>query len=133
MVRRFCLIIGLGTLSGSPLGTLFMLTLLTVYIVSNWLINKPLRKMAGLQISAEILMGVFILLLQMTIINATTLDNGIWNGLGYVMLCLAFGAVAMLSILTVSQTVVCVQKFIKKKREMSEKKSRKDEEEDLDK
>lgn len=50
VVRRICLITGLGIASSSPLGCLFILTLLNVYIISNMLINKPLRKMPFLQI-----------------------------------------------------------------------------------
>lgn len=45
VVRRVCLVIGVGVAPQSPLGCLFILTLLTVYIVSNMLINKALRKM----------------------------------------------------------------------------------------
>jgi hypothetical protein len=102
MVRRSCLVIGVGVVGSAPLGVLFMLTLLTVYIVSNWFISRPLKKMAGVQITAEILMGTFLLLLQMTIINATTFDNQLWMALAYITFFLALSAVVLLMVLTVS-------------------------------
>ena len=110
VVRRVCLIVGLGAISSTPLGILFMLTLLTVYIISNLLINKPIKKMSAIHITSEVLMGVFLLLLQMAIINATTFNNQLWNALGYIMLLLAFTAAGLLSLLTAQQTVSCIKK-----------------------
>lgn len=52
LVRRVCLVIGIGVASQSPLGILFILTLLTIYIVSNMLINKALRRMPTFQMIA---------------------------------------------------------------------------------
>jgi hypothetical protein len=97
-----CLVAGIGLASQSPLGVLFIFTLLTVYIVSNWFISKSLRKRAGLQMAAEIMLCVFVILLQMSVINATTVGNAVWNGLAWTMFCLALGSLILLTIFTLA-------------------------------
>ena len=121
VVRRSCLIVGIGMTSSSPLGILFILTLLTIYIISNWLISKALKKMVMIQILAQILFGIFMVLLQMSIINATTLDNQMWTALGWIMFLLAFVAIGLLSGMVVVQIVRSVQKYRDSSKEKSQK------------
>lgn len=118
LVRRVCLVIGIGVASQSPLGILFILTLLTIYIVSNMLINKALRRMPTFQMLSEILLGVFLILHQMSFVNATTIDNGIWNAIGWIMVLISFSAILILTIMTCTLTYKCLKENINRIRKV---------------
>ena len=100
--------------SGSPLGCLFIATLLTIYIVSNMIINKSMKKMLEVQVAGEILFGILLVMLQMTIVNATKVSNSTWRVLGWINFTIMLVCIILFFIVVLDETISCLRKNVKK-------------------
>lgn len=105
---------GVSLASSSPLGCLFIVTLLTVYVIANLILSKSVKKLLKVQVAAEILFDLFLVLLQMAIVNATKLGASAWNVLGWIIFTIGFLCIGLFIVLTVRETVSTLKKNIKK-------------------
>jgi len=85
LMRRVALAIGVGMADDSPLSCLFILTLLTICIISNIIVNRAFKIEEIPIAAAEIMLALLYILLQMYIVNASKLENGSWNIFGYAL------------------------------------------------
>ena len=114
LVRRLCLILGVSLASNSPLGCLFIVTLLTIYVAANLIINRSAKRLLRVQVAAEILFGCFLVLLQMAIVNATKISPSAWNILGWIIFTIVFVCIGLLFVLTFRETYSTLRKNVHK-------------------
>lgn len=82
-----------------------MVTLLTIYILSNVLINRPFKQYC-LQVGlAEALFAVILVLFQMYIVNVDKLSNTVWNRLGYAIFTLLMLYTSLLLFIGIKETI----------------------------
>jgi hypothetical protein len=100
-MRRVVLGIGIGMADESPLSCLFILTLLTIFIISNIIVNRAFKIGEVPIAAAEIVLALLLILLQMYIVNASKLANSNWNIFGIAL----FVLLVIYSVLLVSVSI----------------------------
>ena len=110
MLRRIILIISVSFGNNSPLSSLFIITLLTICIISNIIINKPFKKYGAAVGSAEIMFGIILIFFQMYIVNSSKLSNTAWNIYGIITFILIFIYSIILLIIGVRESITIVKK-----------------------
>ena len=95
-------------------GCLFIVTLLTIYIAANSIINKSAKRLLRVQVADEILFGCFLVLLQMAIVNVTKISASAWNILGWIIFTIVFVCIGLLFVLTFRETYSTLRKNVHK-------------------
>jgi hypothetical protein len=114
LVRRIIIVIAVSVGYQNPLSSLFVVTLLTICVISNIIINKPFKKYGIVVGTAESLFGLILVLLQMYIVNTSRLSNAVWNGLGYTIFMLVVAYTLLLLALAIKETIQHAQKVYRK-------------------
>ena len=82
IIRRIVLVTAVGFNEQKPLSCLFIITLLTICIISNIIINHPFKRHNLLFGISEDLFAGILVLEQMYVVNAAKIGTSAWNFYG---------------------------------------------------
>lgn len=120
IVRRIIVVVAVSVGYENPLSSLFVVTLLTLCILSNIIINKPFKNYGVLVGICEGLLAVILVLIQMYIVNTSRLSNQVWNGFGYFIFILVLAYTIILLCIAVRESVKHISKIYRKSKQTNE-------------